>query len=89
MEDEIQDVEVPVNLIKNFKDMIKNMQQKFYDPKTTKQEKLQILTLVPLSWSYNDTKKYFNVSDYMLNLARKLQLEMGPMSNQGSKRGII
>lgn len=89
IEDEIEIAEVPVNELLKFKSLIKNMQSKFYDPNTKKNEKLQLLTLLPLDWTAADIEKYFKVSDYMIRLSRKLQTENGPMSKPCVKRGII
>ena len=54
-----------------------NMKIKFHDVNTSRNEKFQILTLIPKSWSYDDVGKYFQVSKYMFTLARKLQNKKG------------
>ena len=80
IEDEIDTVEMSVDQVKCFKDLLENMKTKFHDHATTKNEKLQILSLLPLSWKYEDIKKHFVVSEYMIRLSKKLQTENGPMS---------
>lgn len=47
---------------------------------SSKQEKLQILTLLPSNWTVQDIQEYFQVSKYMITLAKKLQNEKGSMS---------
>ena len=85
--DELDAVEMPVNQVLQLNDVIKNMQKKFYDVNTTKHEKIQILTLLPLTWTAKDIQKYFQISTYMITLARKLQRENGPMSTPCARKG--
>ena len=88
IQDEIPTVEVDVDYIKHFHDLLENMKSKFHNENTTKDEKFQLLTLLPLSWSYNDIKKHFNVSNHMIKLSRKFQTV--PMSKPGfAKKGML
>lgn len=90
IEDEINEVELPVNQIKNLLDLLENMKTKFHDDNTSKQEKLQILTLLPQSWSYEEIKKHFDASNYMIKLSKKLLTETGPMSmSVSTKHGLL
>lgn len=87
-EDSISDMEVSVDQIKHLKDLLENMKTKFHDKNTTRHEKMQILTLLPSNWQYNDIKQHFEVSEYMINLSRKLQRERGLMSTQSANTGF-
>lgn len=89
VEDEVTNVDVPIDLIKCFNDLLDNMKLKFHDENTTKDEKIQLLTLLPLNWQYNDIVRHFDVSNYMIKLSKKLQITMGPMSKPAcAKKGI-
>ena len=65
------------------------MKIKFHDVNTSRNEKFQILTLIPKSWSYEDVRNHFQVSKYMFTLARKLQDKKGILSEPNSShKGI-
>ena len=90
IQDEIPTVEVDVDYIKHFHDLLENMKSKFYNENTTKDEKFQLLTLLPLSSSYNDIKKHFEFSNHMIKLSKKFQTKIGPMSKPGcAKKGML
>lgn len=72
-------MEICVDEMKRYRDLLVNIKKKFHDASTTKHEKIQILTLLPLSWTRDDIKKHFDVSVHMIKLARKLQTETGLM----------
>lgn len=80
IEDGEETVELDIIRIKQFKELIENMKIKFHDINTTRNEKLQILTLIPNSWTYNNVKIHFEVTKYTFTLARKLQEQKGIMS---------
>ena len=65
--------EVGINTLQQLKGLIDNMKIKFHDVNTSRNEKFQILTLIPQSWSYDDVKEHFQVSKYLFSLSRKLQ----------------
>lgn len=50
-------------------------------------EKLQILTLVPASWSIEKTRTFFNTTEYMVKKSRKLLKEDGILSKGSNKVG--
>ena len=50
-------------------------------------DKVQILTLIPDSWSRSFAAKYFNVSVYMIRTARELKKEKGILARPIAKRG--
>ena len=47
---------------------------------SSKEEKVQILTLAPDSWSREQAAQFFNVSEHMVRTARKLKKEKGILS---------
>ena len=77
-----------VDKIQKLKSLINNLATRFNDANTTKNEKFQILTLIPSNWTATDIKKYFQVSDYMITLSRKLQKEKGLMTTPELKKGL-
>ena len=50
-------------------------------------EKLQILTLVPNTWSLEKISKDFDVSEYLVGKARKLKLADGVLATPRKKLG--
>ena len=48
---------------------------------TSNTEKLQILTLVPNSWSRKYCSEYFGVSEYLIRSARELKQKKGYLQN--------
>ena len=49
--------------------------------------KLQILTLVPDSWSGKYCSEYFRVSEYFIRSARKLEQRKGLLPQPSQKKG--
>ena len=50
-------------------------------------EKLQILTLVPDSWSRKYCSEYFGISEYLSRLARELKQRKGILAQPSQKKG--
>ena len=50
-------------------------------------EKLQILTLVPDSWSRKYCSEYFGVSGYIIASARELKQRKGILAQPSQKKG--
>ena len=50
-------------------------------------DKVQILTLIPDSWSRKFAANYFNVSEYMIRTARELKKEKGVLAKPKAKQG--
>ena len=50
-------------------------------------EKLQILTLVPDSWSWKYCSGYFGVSEYLIRSVRDLKQRMGILAKTSQKKG--
>lgn len=82
--------EISTSTLQQFKELIENMKTKFHDVNTSRNEKFQILTLLPKSWSLNVVQKHFQVSKYMFTLARELQNKNGIMSQPNlNHKGIV
>ena len=54
---------------------------------SNRNQKIQLLTLVPISWSHKDIEKEFNVTNYMVQISRKLLQKNGILSFLEKKRG--
>ena len=66
---------------------MKMTKEKIHKPETKRSEKIQLLTLVPNSWSFNDIVKYFWVTDYMVRSARSLLTTDGICSKPPTRKG--
>ena len=53
----------------------------------TREKKIQILTMMPGSWSVKKAKEFFNVSAYIVRQARKLAAENGILELPGNRQG--
>ena len=49
-------------------------------------QKIQLLTLVPISWSHKDIEKEFNVTNYMVQISHKLLQKNGILSFPEKKK---
>ena len=78
--DDVMEIEISTSELQKFKSLIDNIKVKFHDINITRNEKFQILTLIPTSWSYDDVRHHFHVSKYIFTQARKLQGQKGIMS---------
>ena len=67
--------------------LMEKIKEKIYKPETKHSEKIQLLTLVPNSWSRNDIVKYFHVTDYMVKSARSLLTTDGICSKPPTRKG--
>lgn len=56
---------------------------------SSRKEKIQLLTLVPDSWSKQKTQKIFGVSEYLVRRARLLKKEKGILSDPDRKLGQL
>ena len=54
---------------------------------SNRNQKIQLLTLVPISWSHKDIEKEFNVTNYMVQISRKLLQKNGILSSPEKKKG--
>ena len=61
------------------------MKEKLVTPSNT--ERLQILTLVPDSWSQKYCSEYFGVSEYLIQSARELRQRKGILAQPSQKKG--
>ena len=61
--------------IKEFDEMINQLKEKFDSPETTRYEQLQLLTVLPRSWTVLRIINTFGASKYMATHAKKLLSE--------------
>jgi hypothetical protein len=65
--------------------LIKKVKEKMTT--SNRKQKIQLLTLVPMSWLYKDIEADFNVSNYMVRSSRKLLENKGILSCPERKKG--
>ena len=69
----------------NFEEILSQLKVKFKD--ATRSEKIQILTILPKSWSIRQIKQEFKVTHRMAQTATNLQVERGVMASPNPKPG--
>lgn len=86
---ELRDFPMEINAaeFKKLQDLVKNMSIKFHDQRTTKDEKMSLLTLLPSNWTVPDKQKVFPVSEHIIKKTRDLQLEKGLMVTPNPIKG--
>ena len=67
-------------------EMIKQLKDKFHSS-TNRSTKIQILTLLPMSWTIKRIEIEFGTTNYMARKAKKLVKEKGIMSTPNPKPG--
>ena len=53
----------------------------------SRKEKMKLLTLVPSSWSIKKTMEEFNISQYMVKIAREIKSKKGILEEADPKKG--
>eukprot|EP00112_Aurelia_sp_Birch-Aquarium-sp1_P006733 Seg1737.9 transcript_id=Seg1737.9/GoldUCD/mRNA.D3Y31 product="hypothetical protein" protein_id=Seg1737.9/GoldUCD/D3Y31 len=69
--------------------LTEEMQEKLIVGTSTYREKVQILTLVPESWTIKYASNYFEVSEYLIRQARELKRSSGILAIPEKKTGKI
>ncbi|CAH0391660.1 unnamed protein product [Bemisia tabaci] len=69
-------------------EIISQLKEKFSGSES-RSEKLQILTILPKSWTVSKIEKTFNTTNYTARLAKKLQAEKGILATPNIKIGRI
>src|SRR5207253_10078355 len=80
------DSDVPVN---TESEILTQLKDKFNATSTSKSEQVQIMTILPLSWSIKKIEAQFGCSDYMVRKAKKLVKEKGILSTPNPKPGKV
>lgn len=70
---------------KYFQEIMKQLKEKF--EKSKRYEKLQLLTVVPQSWSIRQTQQEFDAPNYMVRKAKELFNKKGILSTPNPKPG--
>lgn len=68
--------------------MLNTFKQKFHEEETTKTQKIQLLTLLPMDWSLKKVSDIMGASDYMIRQAKELVRTEGILSTPASKLGL-
>lgn len=68
-------------------EILKQLKDKFNDPETKNDKKIQILTLAPQSWSINKVAAEFQTTRRKVELARKLVENHGILAHPNKKPG--
>lgn len=68
-------------------DLMEKLKAKIAKPETTRTEKIQMLTLVPLAWSREKVMTYFDVSQNMVKTARSLLKDHGILALPEPRKG--
>ena len=71
---------------RNFDRLMSLLKEKTSDKATPTREKIQILTMAPPDWSRKEVAKFFEVSEYSVQEARKLAAEKGLLALPDTKR---
>ena len=68
--------------------MLSQLKQKLYDPKNTRNEMIQILTVLPLNeWNVIKAAKKLDVSRFIIKKAKRLLSEKRVLSHDEKKTG--
>lgn len=66
-------------------DMITRLKNKFHEESTSRSEKLQILTILPSTWSAAKISRVMNSTEYMAKYSKRLAKEKGILGTTASK----
>jgi hypothetical protein len=70
-------------------EMINQLKEKFKNENTKRSEQIQILTILPKSWSIRKMASEFNTTRHTASIAKKIVEEKGVLSNPNPKGGKI
>ncbi|CAG5100543.1 Protein of unknown function [Cotesia congregata] len=70
-------------------EMINSLTEKFNTDNTSRSIRVQILTLLPLSWSVHKVMEVIGASEYMVRVAKNLVAADGILSVPTKKTGKI
>lgn len=81
--------ETETNTAKDETIILAQLKQKFSDPLTSRKEKVQILTILPMEWTLNKITSEFGATNYMAREVKQLVKEKGIMSTPDPKPGKV
>lgn len=73
----------------NCEGILNNLKQKFNDKSTTREQKIQILTLLPVDWSINQICDIMGATKHMAVASKYLTEKEGVMSAPKAKKGDV
>ena len=71
IEEESVDIEVPSSLVKDAVEFFDHLKKIYYSESCSRSQKIQILTLMPKSWSTADIMKNFDATWRMIEIAKR------------------
>jgi len=88
-DDDVLDIELPKDLITSAVEVFNNLKLIYHAPLCMANNKLKILSVLPLNWSYNEIKKHFEASNHMIRAARETVKQKSFLSSPLRKKGIL
>jgi len=88
-DDDILDIELPKDIITCSVEVLNNLKLIYHNPLCMNNNKLKILSVLPLNWSYNDIKKHFEASNHMIRTSREMIQQKRFLSSSIRKKGIF
>ena len=85
----ISEVPIPTRTVLSSIELLNHLKELFNKESCTKEQKMQILTLLPKSWSTSDVMKHFNISRRLIEKARGLLYNKGMLSLPSPKQGKL
>ena len=86
-EENLSEVPMPTRTVLSSIELLNHLKELFTKESCTKEQKMQILTLLPKSWSTSEIMKHFNISRRLIEKARSLLYNKGILSLPSPKRG--
>lgn len=75
--------------VKHYDEIIDQLKEKYSAQSTTQHERLQLLTILPKSWTIQKIIDTFNTTKHMATQAKKISDERGVLATQNSSRVSI
>ena len=88
-EHENETISVPMQGVRDSVEFFNNVKAIFHSDSCTRAQKIQILTLVPETWSTADTTKHFDANWRLPEAARKCLDEGGISATPAPKKGFF
>ena len=85
-EENLSEVPMPTRTVLSSIELLNHLKELFSKASCTKEQKMQILTLLSKPWSTSEIMKHFNISRRLIEKARSLLYNKGILSLP-SKRG--
>ena len=87
VENENDSVPLRAVLVKDSFEFLENLKKIFNSDSCTRTQKLQVITLVPDSWSDAKIMTHFDTNRRLIRMAKELKQENGILATPASKKG--